>query len=519
MENVNGGGINIGSYGTSTGNEYSLTDYKVGKTIGLGSFGKVKMAEHSLTGQKVAIKILHRRKIKEQNMDERVKREINILRLIMHPHIIRLYEVIETPTHIFLVLEYLKSGELFDYIIEKGRLPEGEARRLFQQILSGVEYCHSNMVVHRDLKPENLLLDSTWNVKIADFGLSNIMRDGHFLNTSCGSPNYAAPEVISGKLYAGPEVDVWSCGVILYALLCGTLPYDDENIPTLFRKIKGGIYTLPSYLSTGAKDLISRMLLVDPVKRITIPEVRQHSWFQTNLRCCLNGSQGVMAQHINCIDEDIVKEVVSLGFQKHQVKDALRRRVTSKATVTYYLLLDNRRCSSNGRPRDQNDDDKETSVNTGSVVRAGLPLRCIHAEGLSTGGQSWVLGFKTPTTPRDIMTFMLKSFQELDVHWKKMGPYTVKGRWNTSLFRCSTATMRSVDNGYKPPLIMNGAGSHCNGNASIDERQELIVNFETQLYLTKDDNYLLDLQYLHGPDMVFLEFCYEFQRKIWSAGI
>ncbi|GJM94972.1 hypothetical protein PR202_ga11660 [Eleusine coracana subsp. coracana] len=137
------------------------------------------------------------------------------------------------------------------------------------QIISGVEYCHRNMVVHRDLKPENLLLDSKWNIKIADFGLSNVMRDGHFLKTSCGSPNYAAPEVISGKLYAGPEVDVWSCGVILYALLCGTLPFDDENIPNLFKKIKGGIYTLPSHLSGAARDLIPRMLVVDPMKRIT----------------------------------------------------------------------------------------------------------------------------------------------------------------------------------------------------------------------------------------------------------
>jgi serine/threonine protein kinase len=167
-----------------------------------------------------------------------------------------------------------QSGELFDYIVEKGRLLEDEARHFFQQIISGVEYCHRNMVVHRDLKPENLLLDSKMNVKIADFGLSNVMRDGHFLKTSCGSPNYAAPEVISGRLYAGPEVDVWSCGVILYALLCGSLPFDDENIPNLFKKIKGGIYTLPSHLSPGARDLIPRMLLVDPLKRITIPEIR-----------------------------------------------------------------------------------------------------------------------------------------------------------------------------------------------------------------------------------------------------
>ncbi|PNX71996.1 SNF1-related protein kinase, partial [Trifolium pratense] len=171
-----------------------LQHYKMGKTLGIGSFGKVKIAEHVLTGHKVAIKILNRRKIKNMEMEEKVRREIKILRLFMHHHIIRLYEVVETTTDIYVVMEYVKSGELFDYIVEKGRLQEDEARSFFQQIISGVEYCHRNMVVHRDLKPENLLLDSKWSVKIADFGLSNIMRDGHFLKTSCGSPNYAAPE-------------------------------------------------------------------------------------------------------------------------------------------------------------------------------------------------------------------------------------------------------------------------------------------------------------------------------------
>ncbi|PIA35643.1 hypothetical protein AQUCO_03500179v1 [Aquilegia coerulea] len=319
-----------------------LPNYKLGKTLGIGSFGKVKIAEHARTGHKVAIKILNRRKIKNMDMEEKVRREIKILRLFMHPHIIRLYEVIETPADIYVVMEYVKSGELFDYIVEKGRLQEEEARNFFQQIISGVEYCHRNMVVHRDLKPENLLLDSKSNVKIADFGLSNIMRDGHFLKTSCGSPNYAAPEVISGKLYAGPEVDVWSCGVILYALLCGTLPFDDENIPNLFKKIKGGIYTLPSHLSAGARDLIPRMLVVDPMKRMTIPEIRQHPWFQAGLPRYLAVPPPDTLQQAKKIDEDIIQEVIKMGFERNQVVESLRNRVQNEATVAYYLLLDNR---------------------------------------------------------------------------------------------------------------------------------------------------------------------------------
>lgn len=192
------------------------------------------------------------------------------------------YNVIKTPTDIIMVLEYAGS-ELFNYIVEHGRMPEDKARQFFQQIVCAVEYCHRHKIVHRDLKPENLLLDDQLHVKIADFGLSNIMTDGNFLKTSCGSPNYAAPEVISGKLYAGPEVDVWSCGVILYVLLVGRLPFDDEYIPALFRKIAQGRYHVPPYLSSGARRLIDKMLKVHPVDRITVQEIRQDPWFLKNL--------------------------------------------------------------------------------------------------------------------------------------------------------------------------------------------------------------------------------------------
>lgn len=192
------------------------------------------------------------------------------------------YTVITTPTDIIMVLEYA-GGELFDYLVKHGKMPDTKARRFFQQIVCAVEYCHRHKIVHRDLKPENLLLDADLNVKIADFGLSNIMTDGNFLKTSCGSPNYAAPEVISGKLYAGPEVDVWSSGVILYVLLVGRLPFDDEFIPTLFKKISSGNYNTPHYLSAGAKNIIHRMLKVNPVQRITIQEIRQDHWFNQDL--------------------------------------------------------------------------------------------------------------------------------------------------------------------------------------------------------------------------------------------
>lgn len=261
----------------------TVGQYTLSSTLGVGTFGKVKLAEHATTKQKVAIKIINRRKMEQMNMHEKIRREINILQFLKHPHVIRLYELLDTPSDIFMVMEYVSGGELFDHIVHKLRLREDEARRFFQQILSGVEYCHQNMVTHRDLKPENLLLDANLHIKIADFGLSNVMRDGEFLKTSCGSPNYASPEVVSGKSYVGPEVDIWSCGVVLYALLCGSLPFDDENVPNLFRKIKHGNFTLPGHLSSEAKDLIVQMLVVDPTRRITFGQIRRHSWFQRDL--------------------------------------------------------------------------------------------------------------------------------------------------------------------------------------------------------------------------------------------
>eukprot|EP00180_Rhodochaete_pulchella_P000482 Plantae.Rhodophyta-Rhodochaete_pulchella.ctg134.p1 GENE.Plantae.Rhodophyta-Rhodochaete_pulchella.ctg134~~Plantae.Rhodophyta-Rhodochaete_pulchella.ctg134.p1 ORF type:complete len:457 (-),score=77.26 Plantae.Rhodophyta-Rhodochaete_pulchella.ctg134:1041-2288(-) len=272
-------------------------------------------------------------------MEEKVKREITILKLFNHPHIIRLYEVIDTPSDIYVVTEYSPGGELFDYIVDHQRLEEDEARRFFQQIISGVEYCHRHMVAHRDLKPENLLLDESTNLKIADFGLSNCMRDGQFLKTSCGSPNYAAPEVISGKLYAGPEVDVWSCGVIVYALLCGTLPFDDENIPFLFKKIKGGIYVLPAHLSEDSRDLISKMLVTDPIKRITVPEIRRHPWFTARLPRYLAVPFKVGSPTNREIDDHVLSVVEEkTGYPRSTVSRALQQNKRNALTVAYHLL-------------------------------------------------------------------------------------------------------------------------------------------------------------------------------------
>lgn len=218
------------------------SSYRIIRPLGSGSFAKVKrklhlVAEHIITKQKVAIKIIKRSVISEKHLLRKIQREIKILKNLHHPNIIKLYDVIHTEKEIFLVLEYVSGGELYS-LIEKGKLHEQDARKYFQQIISAISYCHKRRVAHRDIKPENLFLDEDMNLKIGDFGLSNITRDGLFFKTACGSPNYAAPEVIAGNKYCGPEADVWSIGVVLFAILAGYLPFDENHISSLFSKIK-----------------------------------------------------------------------------------------------------------------------------------------------------------------------------------------------------------------------------------------------------------------------------------------
>jgi len=516
-----------------------LPNYRIGKTLGIGSFGKVKVAEHVLTGHKVAIKILNRKKIKAIHMEEKVRREIKILRLFMHPHIIRLYEVLETPHDIFVVMEYVKSGELFDYIVEKGRLGENEARHFFQQIVSGVEYCHRNMVVHRDLKPENLLLDSKNNVKIADFGLSNVMRDGHFLKTSCGSPNYAAPEVISGKLYSGPEVDVWSCGVIMYALLCGSLPFDDESIPNLFKKIKGGIYTLPSYVSPGARDLISRMLLVDPLKRITMAEIRNHPWCTCHLpRYLAVPPPDTLSQATN-IDIETLEATVALGFTREQVKDALRHQVRNKASVTYFLLMDNRRNlyggylgaefeqgeleidSRNAQMLGQGGIGSPTGTSPMGHRRPSQIQSNLMQQRLVTSEQRWVLGKSTTMAAPDVMNEIFRVLTLLKMNWKKIGPYNLKCRFllktlekytmskrvsedGTRRMGDDTNDMDDLDTAMEEDVTTTTTDTYTNNEPTTPDQSDFnedagpVMKFELQVYKMKDDRFMIDFQRVEG---------------------
>ncbi|XP_020101162.1 CBL-interacting protein kinase 32 isoform X2 [Ananas comosus] len=257
--------------------------YELGRTIGEGTFAKVKFARNTETGEPVAIKILDKEKVLKHKMVEQIKREIATMKLIKHPNVVRIYEVMGSKTKIFIVLEFVTGGELFDKIVNHGRMREDEARRYFQQLINAVDYCHSRGVFHRDLKPENLLLDAYGNLKVSDFGLSALsqqVRDDGLLHTTCGTPNYVAPEVLEDRGYDGATADLWSCGVILFVLLAGYLPFEDSNLMTLYKKISHAEFTSPSWISFGARKLLTRILDPNPVTRITVPEILEDEWFK-----------------------------------------------------------------------------------------------------------------------------------------------------------------------------------------------------------------------------------------------
>eukprot|EP00262_Sarcandra_glabra_P013261 TRINITY_DN3637_c0_g1_i10.p1 TRINITY_DN3637_c0_g1~~TRINITY_DN3637_c0_g1_i10.p1 ORF type:complete len:309 (-),score=45.62 TRINITY_DN3637_c0_g1_i10:312-1238(-) len=242
--------------------------YEVGRTLGEGTFAKVKFARNSETAEPVALKILDKEKVLKHKMVEQIKREIATMKLIKHPNVVRLHEVMGSKTKIFIVLEFVTGGELFDKIVNHGRMMEGDARKYFQQLINAVDYCHSRGVYHRDLKPENLLLDASGNLKVSDFGLSALsqqVRDDGLFHTTCGTPNYVAPEVLNDRGYDGATADLWSCGVILFVLLAGYLPFDDSNLMILYNKISVAEFTCPSWLSFGARRLITRILDPNPM--------------------------------------------------------------------------------------------------------------------------------------------------------------------------------------------------------------------------------------------------------------
>ncbi|XP_016754547.2 CBL-interacting serine/threonine-protein kinase 24-like isoform X3 [Gossypium hirsutum] len=290
--------------------------YEVGRTIGQGTFAKVKFARNSVSGESVALKVLPKATILKHRMVDQIKREISIMKIVRHPNIVRLHEVLASRTKIYIILEFISGGELFDKIVHCGRLPENECRRYFQQLIDAVAHCHSKGVYHRDLKPENLLLDSYGDLKVSDFGLSALLQQGvGLLHTTCGTPNYVAPEVLSNQGYDGAAADIWSCGVILFFIMAGYLPFYEIDIPTLYKKfnvqISAGQFSSPFWFSPEANSLIKKILDPNPKTRIQIEGIKKHPWFKKNYLPVKPSEEEVNLDDVRAVFDDIEDQYVS----------------------------------------------------------------------------------------------------------------------------------------------------------------------------------------------------------------
>lgn len=260
--------------------------YELGRLLGQGTFAKVYHARNLKTNKSVAVKVINKEKVMRNGLIEQIKREISVMRLVKHPNVVQLYEVMASKTKIYFAIEYVKGGELFDKVA-KGRLKEDAARKYFQQLVAAVDFCHSRGVYHRDLKPENLLLDGSGNLKVSDFGLSALVdskRQDGLLHTTCGTPAYVAPELILHKGYDGEKADIWSCGVILFVLLAGYLPFNDPNLMRMYRKICKADFKCPSWFPPEVKKLLSKILDPNPETRITLDKIMENSWFQKGFK-------------------------------------------------------------------------------------------------------------------------------------------------------------------------------------------------------------------------------------------
>ncbi|XP_013100324.2 MAP/microtubule affinity-regulating kinase 3 isoform X5 [Stomoxys calcitrans] len=318
--------------------EEHIGKYKLIKTIGKGNFAKVKLAKHLPTGKEVAIKIIDKTQLNPGSL-QKLFREVRIMKMLDHPNIVKLFQVIETEKTLYLVMEYASGGEVFDYLVLHGRMKEKEARVKFRQIVSAVQYCHQKRIIHRDLKAENLLLDSELNIKIADFGFSNEFTPGSKLDTFCGSPPYAAPELFQGKKYDGPEVDVWSLGVILYTLVSGSLPFDGSTLRELRERVLRGKYRIPFYMSTDCENLLRKFLVLNPAKRASLETIMSDKWMNMGFE------EDELKPYIEPKQElgDVkrigkTEALVAMGYNRQEIEASLSQVRYDDVFATYLLL-------------------------------------------------------------------------------------------------------------------------------------------------------------------------------------
>ncbi|GFV94120.1 hypothetical protein TNCV_2957784 [Trichonephila clavipes] len=340
--------------------------YRLLKTIGKGNFAKVKLAKHLPTGKEVAIKIIDKTQLNPSSL-QKLFREVRIMKILDHPNIVKLFQVIETEKTLYLVMEYASGGEVFDYLVAHGRMKEKEARAKFRQIVSAVQYCHQKRIIHRDLKAENLLLDGEMNIKIADFGFSNEFVPGQKLDTFCGSPPYAAPELFQGKKYDGPEVDVWSLGVILYTLVSGSLPFDGANLKELRERVLRGKYRIPFYMSTDCENLLKKFLVLNPSKRASLEAIMKDKWMNVGYED--DELKPYIEPEPDFSDTRRMEILLSMGYTQDEINDSLRSKKYDDIMANYLLL---------GKRTTENDScDSQSS--------SSLSLRTLKAPTESTG--------------------------------------------------------------------------------------------------------------------------------------
>ncbi|XP_061769649.1 serine/threonine-protein kinase MARK2 isoform X12 [Nerophis ophidion] len=321
---------------TTSDDQPHIGNYRLLKTIGKGNFAKVKLARHVLTGKEVAVKIIDKTQLNSSSL-QKLFREVRIMKMLNHPNIVKLFEVIETEKTLYLVMEYASGGEVFDYLVAHGRMKEKEARAKFRQIVSAVQYCHQKCIVHRDLKAENLLLDADMNIKIADFGFSNEFTLGNKLDTFCGSPPYAAPELFQGKKYDGPEVDVWSLGVILYTLVSGSLPFDGQNLKELRERVLRGKYRIPFYMSTDCENLLKKFLILNPSKRGSLEQqIMRDRWMNVGYE--EEELKPYIEPQPDYKDPRRTDIMIQMGFSQEELQDSLVNQKYNDVMATYLLL-------------------------------------------------------------------------------------------------------------------------------------------------------------------------------------
>ena len=324
-----------------------IGDYLLLSTIGRGTFSKVKLGLHIPTKQKVAIKLLHKEKINDEADIERIRREIHILSIVRHPNIVQLYETLTSDNNIYIIMEYIEGKDLFQYIYSMNHLTEFKSSQLFRQLISCLEYIHKLGIVHRDIKPENILLNKNKKIlKLVDFGLSNTYEKDELVRTACGSPCYAAPEMISGKDYEGFYSDLWSCGVVLYCMLVGRLPFDDEDIKKLYHNIKIANYVMPNFLSNYTQDILRKILVTNPKKRIKLEELKRHPFLLMSQKATMYKGINVEVYEIQ-VDYEIVQKMKEKYFNDDEdcnvncdiIVENIKNNLHNKIKTIYYSLL------------------------------------------------------------------------------------------------------------------------------------------------------------------------------------